>query len=269
MALPRQGGIKAREMAAAVRGLKGVISAVADPLLQIADTIPPMDPFYVDDLDPGSDCDIVTDPGCTAEDLVDQWGLFQVEAESAWLVQTGSPEVIIAVLDSGIDLDHDDLWDNIWTNSAEMAGADGIDDDGNGKIDDKRGYDFAGNNVGSPSDDPLSEDANPDVFYMAEHQWIQDGSAIPFGWRFDGDAAVGDGIDNNLEYYPLFYTINIVAFHGTAVARVIGMMANNINPETSAGEGMVGACWHCKIMNVRTINAEGEALDSDMVEAIH
>ena len=202
---------------------------------------------------------------------MDQWGLFQVEAESAWSTTTGSSEVIIAVLDSGIDQDHDDLWDNIWTNAAEMTGVDGVDDDGNGKIDDKRGYDFSGNNVGSPDDDQLSEDPNPDIFSLPSHQWISDPSAIPFNYRFDGDAAVGDGIDNNLEYYYTygFFTMDIGVFHGTGVAGIAAMMANNINPETGSGEGMAGACWHCKIMNVRTINAEGDALGADMVEAIY
>ena len=85
MAIPAHTGAGPRKMAVAARGLPGVISAVADPVLYINDTIPPNDPYYVDDDNPGEDCDIVGDPSCMPEDLVDQWGLFKVEAESILL----------------------------------------------------------------------------------------------------------------------------------------------------------------------------------------
>ena len=52
-------------------------------------------------------------------------------------------EVIVAVIDSGIDLDHEDIKDVLWTNPGEKAG-DGIDNDGNGYIDDIHGYNFLG-----------------------------------------------------------------------------------------------------------------------------
>ncbi|MFC5625411.1 S8 family peptidase [Algoriphagus winogradskyi] len=52
-------------------------------------------------------------------------------------------EVIVAVIDSGIDLDHEDIKDVLWTNTGEKPG-DGIDNDGNGYIDDIHGYNFLG-----------------------------------------------------------------------------------------------------------------------------
>lgn len=55
---------------------------------------------------------------------------------------TGDPDVIVAVVDGGIDYEHEDLKDNIWINEAEMNGLPGVDDDGNGYIDDIYGYDF-------------------------------------------------------------------------------------------------------------------------------
>ncbi len=67
-----------------------------------------------------------------------------LNAESAWDVTTGRTDVTIAIVDSGIDLDHPDLAANIWTNPGEVAG-NGSDDDGNGFVDDVNGWDFQSN----------------------------------------------------------------------------------------------------------------------------
>ena len=259
-------GMTPRETAIAVKGLPGVVQAAADLIVSINDQIPPRDPYYVDDPDPGTDCDIIEDPNCQVEDLVDQWGLFKVMAEGAWAVHTGLPQTVIAIIDSGIDFDHDDLSANIWSNPGEVD-ANGIDDDGNGYIDDTNGWDFSGNNVGGPDDNPAAEDNNPDI--PAGGQWLYDPLAIPLGYRFDGDPAVGDGIDNNLEYYPLFFTMDVGVSHGTTVAGVVAAMTNNINPATLLYEGFAGTCWHCTLMPLRIINAEGEAFGSDAAEAIY
>lgn len=63
----------------------------------------------------------------------------------AWLKQTGSSDVIVAIVDGGIDIDHADLADNIWINEAEYNGATGVDDDDNGYTDDIYGYNFVDN----------------------------------------------------------------------------------------------------------------------------
>jgi subtilisin family serine protease len=60
------------------------------------------------------------------------------------IFETGNPDTVIGVLDTGVDYNHPDLVDNIWTNPGEIAG-DGIDNDSNGYIDDVRGWDFAYN----------------------------------------------------------------------------------------------------------------------------
>ncbi len=74
-----------------------------------------------------------------------------IDATAAWSISTGSRSVVVAVIDTGIDYNHPDLAANIWTNPGEIAG-NGIDDDGNGFVDDVHGYDFA-NNDGNPMDD--------------------------------------------------------------------------------------------------------------------
>ncbi|MBI4599192.1 S8 family serine peptidase [Candidatus Uhrbacteria bacterium] len=73
--------------------------------------------------------------------LEDQWYLERVHAFEAWDRTTGSDDVVVAVLDTGLDLDHADLVSHVWTNGGEVAG-DGIDNDGNGFVDDVYGWDF-------------------------------------------------------------------------------------------------------------------------------
>jgi subtilisin-like proprotein convertase family protein len=73
-----------------------------------------------------------------------------IDADIAWDTSIGSPNTIVAIIDTGIDLTHPDLITNLWVNPGEIAG-DGIDNDGNGFVDDINGFDF-GELDGSPQD---------------------------------------------------------------------------------------------------------------------
>ncbi len=79
------------------------------------------------------------------------WGMTKISAPAAWDTAVGSAQTVVAVIDTGIKYDHEDLAANVWTNSGEAPG-NGIDDDGNGFVDDFYGYDFFFNDP-----DPLDE----------------------------------------------------------------------------------------------------------------
>ena len=79
------------------------------------------------------------------------WGPPKIGAPTAWNTTTGSRDVVIAVIDTGIAYPHPDLVANVWRNPGEIAG-NGKDDDGNGYIDDVHGYDMH-NNDSDPRDD--------------------------------------------------------------------------------------------------------------------
>ncbi|HXG65688.1 MAG TPA: S8 family peptidase [Blastocatellia bacterium] len=68
-----------------------------------------------------------------------------IKATLAWGVTTGNPDTLVAVTDSGIDIEHPDLADNIYINEGEIPG-NGVDDDRNGFVDDRNGYNAADNN---------------------------------------------------------------------------------------------------------------------------
>ena len=77
------------------------------------------------------------------------WGLFQINAEQAWNVSTGSSAIVVATTDNAIEIAHADLVNVLWTNPGEIPG-NSIDDDGNGYVDDINGFDV-GDNDNDPS----------------------------------------------------------------------------------------------------------------------
>lgn len=86
--------------------------------------------------------------------IAQAWGLKKADASRAWSVSKGSRDVIVCVIDTGLDINHEDLKANLWVNKGESGkdakGRDkcsnGIDDDGNGYIDDCHGWNFVSNN---------------------------------------------------------------------------------------------------------------------------
>ncbi len=164
-----------------------------------------------------------------------KWYLEAIRTPEVWDFQTGLARVIVAVVDSGVMCSHPDLENKLWRNFGETPN-NGVDDDNNGYTDDVFGYDFVGAETGRLDEDDLPGDSDPCVFA--------------------GDPSVGNGLDDNNDG-KTDYGVS----HGTHLAGVIAAASNNVT-------GVTGACWECRIMPVRVVEAEGGARSNDVADGI-
>lgn len=109
----------------------------AEPVTTVTSFMVPNDPYY-------------NSTGTFKAGQPDMWGMKLLNLESTWDNYTGTG-VVVAVVDTGSDYNHEDLAANMWHNPDEIPG-NGIDDDGNGFVDDVYGYDFK-NTDNNPFDD--------------------------------------------------------------------------------------------------------------------
>ncbi|MBN1163370.1 MAG: S8 family serine peptidase [Candidatus Krumholzibacteriota bacterium] len=119
----------------------------------------------------------------------EQWGPGLCGVEGAWEITRGSPEVIVAIIDTGCDMTHPDLAGQIWRNESELTGREGVDDDGNGYRDDIRGYDFVSVGEGEvfSGEDPGPPDNDPEDFAgHGTHVSGIVGAAAGNGWGVEG-----------------------------------------------------------------------------------
>lgn len=121
-------GISVKAAAALLEKLPNVEYACPNFIRRAAETVP-SDPAYTH-----------------------QWAWPKIEAPLAWDTTTGSGTVTVGVIDTGVDLDHPDLQANLWKNATEASGTPGVDDDGNGYVDDIDGWN-AISDTPSPDDD--------------------------------------------------------------------------------------------------------------------
>ena len=84
-----------------------------------------------------------------------------INVAPAWELAKGNNSVIVAIIDQGVDYLHEDLAANMWVNEAELNGVEGVDDDGNGYIDDVHGYNFIDNPVVVAKDENGKQIPNP------------------------------------------------------------------------------------------------------------
>jgi len=90
----------------------------------------------------------------------EQWGLPAINADNAWEIEKGNDQIVIAIIDSGIEYDHPDLEDNVWINHGEIPD-NFIDDDNNGYIDDWMGWDFTETDIVDAMGDFRERDNDP------------------------------------------------------------------------------------------------------------
>ncbi len=142
-----------------------------------------------------------------------------IKAPPAWAVTTGSRNIVIAVLDTGIDLTHKDLAANIWTNSGETSCTDGLDNDNNGFVDDCHGWDFS----------------------TCAHFDQKTGLCTTQKTRNSNPT---DDLG-----------------HGTHISGIIGAVGNN-------NLGIAGVMWSVQLMPLKFLNADGEGLTTDEIDAV-
>ncbi|MGE4004221.1 MAG: S8 family serine peptidase, partial [Planctomycetaceae bacterium] len=106
-----------------------------------------------------------------------------VDAPEAWSITTGSPNIVVAVLDVGTQLNHPDLVNSLFVNTGEIAG-NGIDDDGNGWIDDVHGLDVAPDNQNTSS---IEHDGDP----SPGNQYDNHGTAVAGVIAAEADNGIG------------------------------------------------------------------------------
>ncbi|HSK22729.1 MAG TPA: S8 family serine peptidase [Egicoccus sp.] len=146
--------------AAALRAQPGVDVVEVDRWLWTAQSEPPAaepptDPLFRDQWS-------LHNTGAPVEGTTTTAGI-DVRALEAWAVTSGSDDVVVAVIDSGVNPDHPDLADALWRNPGEAgdAAVDGVDSDDNGYVDDVHGWNF----VGPP------EEESGDIYVSAEEDW--------------------------------------------------------------------------------------------------
>jgi len=147
-----------------------------------------------------------------------QWGLFKINAANAWNVSTGSPSVVVAVVDDAVQTNHPDLSANIWINAGEIAN-NGIDDDGNGYIDDVQGYDVADND----------NDPNPP------------NTTFDHGTHVAG--IIGARSNNGVGVASIGYSVKIMAVKSTDQATLVTAGYDGIVYATVSGADVINMSW--------------------------
>ncbi len=132
-----------------------------------------------------------------------QWHHFDIHSPEGWDITTGDPTIVVGPVDSGVDWDHPDIFPNLWVNPGEdlngngvfdyPADLNGVDDDGNGYIDDVIGFNFMSYNW-NPNPTEPGNDHGTHVFGIAVAATNNGIGVAGVGWNVKGMAfKCGDG----------------------------------------------------------------------------
>ena len=173
-----------------------------------------------------------------------QWGLQKILASQAWDLSKGNSNVVIAVVDWGVDLDHPDLASEMWTKPGEIPD-NGTDDDGNGYVDDVYGWDFA-NDDNDPQDDYYHGTHVAGIAAAATDNGVGV-AGVGFNSRIMA-VKVGDGTTGQAAYSDIAHGIIYAADNGAKVINLSlggyafsSYLESAVNYAWNAGCVLVGA----------------------------
>jgi subtilisin family serine protease len=249
-------GVSSSAALAAYQADPNVLYAQPDGPVSVADTVFPNDPSF------GSLWGL-NNTGQSGGTLA-----ADIHAPAAWAVTTGSSKTTVAVIDTGIDYDHPDLYQNIWINQAEIPKTrllNLIDVDGDGLITFRDLNDPRNQGVSKITDingdgridaadilAPMKLDARGNDTGLGgwAHNSTQDGDTQHpddlVGWNFVTNT--NNPFDDN--------------GHGTHVSGIIGAQGNN-------GVGVTGVDWNVQLIPLKFLDGSGNGYDSDAVAALN
>ena len=181
----------------------------------------------------------------------DQYHHPLMQNPGAWDITLGDPSVVIAITDDGVDITHEDLAPNIWVNPGEIAG-DGIDNDGNGYIDDVNGWDVLHDN-----NNPFPEGGNDHGTHCAGIAAARtdngigiagtagDSTIMPIQWFTNGEswtaANIAEGfayaVDNGANIVSTSYNMDFFSVDPVVEAAFDYLYDNGVLHFNSAGNG--------------------------------
>lgn len=208
--------VRDHDAAIVVRLPDATLDAVPDALKDFATTVPDLEVepnwlYFPTNVEPDD------------FDARSAWGLEMAEAPGAWTVGTGGNDVVVAVIDTGIDRSHPDLAANIWVNPGEIPG-NGTDDDGNGFVDDVSGWDF-----GADDNDPSDEAGHgTHVAGIIGAEGNNAFGVVGVNWRVRIiSLRIGDGVFDNAATLNALHYVNTLRQAGVPVVAVNASYGGN------------------------------------------